>query len=287
MKRMQELLRRLRTGLPWIAAQFWVTLLVVLIAILWTRLPDSHGWQVMLTLLLPLLLLAALSALEAGTMRSVFAAEGKRLGLPAAMLSILIWVCIAALAWWFLDWCDDRTIQWASYLNSKFSAQGRQTIFTFQHIDRWLTTLIWIVRWIVLPAKVIPHAMAAAQWGWRLPWFRVWRLLFNWRWWLAAIAAALIAVDLPSHFFTGLPRGTVSHQVWAVILKLAASYLLALIVWVLSLAWCAVLLTETIQAGSQPAEGPGVPVPVGSHPLGADSIRLPLPETGEHSGGNA
>jgi hypothetical protein len=68
------------------------------------------------------------------------------------------------------------------------------------------------------------------------------RVLLSWRWWLAVLAASLAGVALPEHFFAGLPTGTVSHQVWAVIFKLAGAYVLAVGCWVLLLAWCAVLL---------------------------------------------
>ena len=147
-----------------------------------------------------------------------------------------------------------RFPMWAGYLNSHASAHARATLFTYEHIQSWLTLLVWIFRWIVVPAKVIPHAMASAQWGWRLPWRKLIRLLLNWRWWLAIVVAALVAVELPSHFFTGVPHGTVAHQVWAVILKLAGAYLLAVASWVLLLAWAAVLLSRTLRIKSHPVD---------------------------------
>jgi hypothetical protein len=96
-----------------------------------------------------------------------------------------------------------------------------------------------------------------------------------------------VAVEWPSHFFDGLPRGTVPHQVWAVMLKLAAAYLLAIVSWVLILAWCAVLLSRSPRAADKPDDDSLVLVPVGSGPLGEDSVKLPLPKGGDDSGGNA
>jgi hypothetical protein len=129
--------------------------------------------------------------------------------------------------------------------------------------------------------------MSSAQWGWRLPWRKIIRLLFNWRWWSAVIVAALLAVEWPSHFFSGEPQGTVSHQVWAVALKLAGTYLLAIVCWVLLLAWCAVLLSRNRPGKLQPNDDSLVPAPVGAGPLGEDSVKLPLPEGDDDSGGNA
>ena len=40
-----------------------------------------------------------------------------------------------------------------------------------------MTLAEWILRWIIVPGKIIPYAMASAQWGWRIPFRRIIRLL--------------------------------------------------------------------------------------------------------------
>jgi hypothetical protein len=152
-----------------------------------------------------------------------------------------MWIAVVWLCWTLLDKCDDRISQWAGYLNSQAPAYARARLFTYEHLVLWMTILEWVFRWVVVPAKIIPWAMASAQTGLRLPWRRVLRLLWNWRWWPAVTVAALLSVWLPSWFFAGDPHGTVSAQIWHVSLKLAASYLLAMSSWVLLVAWNAVL----------------------------------------------
>ena len=284
---LNDLFHRLRTSIAWIAAQFWATLLLVLAVAAWTRLPDSYAWQVGLSLFVPLVLLAAALLLQAGTMRKLLHDEKGRVHLAIGVLTLLVWAAIVWATWAALDWCDNQIPDWAGYLNSRASAHMRATLFTYDHIQSWLTLAEWVIRWIIVPAKVIPYAMASAQSGWRLPWRKIIRLLFNWRWWLAVIIAALVAVEWTSHFFNGEPQGTVSHQVWAVILRLAGTYLLAIVCWVLLLAWCAVLLCRTSPGKAQPADDSLVPAPVGAGPLGEDSVKLPLPESSDNSGGNA
>jgi len=281
-----NLLHRLRSSLGWIAAQFWATPLLVLAGIGWTRLPDKHSWQVGLSLLLPLVLLIAVLLLQAGTMRRLIHDEQRRTPFLVGAFTLLVWVLVAWVAWAVLDWCDDQIPIWAGYLNSRFGAGERATIFTYDHLESWLTFLVWICRWIALPAKLIPHAMGSANWGWRLPWRRTLRLVFNWQWWLAVIVAAIAAVELPSHFFANEPSGTVSHQVWSVALKLVGAYLLAVVSWVLLLVWAAVLLNRPKPATAHPADEAPVPVPVGSGPHSEDSVKLPLPESGNDAGGN-
>ena len=286
MSTLNDLLRRLRASLGWIAAQFWATLLIVLAGVGWTRVPEKHVWQVGLTLLMPLLMLAATLVLEAGTMRGLFHQDERRVRFAWGALTLLVWIAVVGIAWLILDWCDDQTYLWASYLNSRASAHARARVFTYEHIQLWLTILVWIFRWIVVPAKVIPHALASAQWGWRLPWRKLLHMMLNWRWWLGAVIAALLGVLLPSYFFNGEPHGTVTHQVWAVSLKLAGAYLLAVASWVLLLAWAAVLLARAVYRPKTPGDDALVAAPVGSGPLGEDSVKLPLPDSGNDARGN-
>ena len=244
MKLFNDLTHRLRVSWGWLAAQFWATLLLVLAGLAWTRLPDKHVWQVLLSLVVPLLLAAGFFVLEAGTMRRLFDQNDRRARFWIGALTLVAWALVWWAAWAVLNWCGDQTSVWAGYLNSKAPARLRAKLLTYDHIESWLTILVWIWRWIVLPGKIVPHAIASAQWGWKLPWRRLWRLLLNWRWWPVPIVAALLGVALPAHFFAGLPQGTVSHQVWAVVLKVGGSYLLILLSWVALLAWAAVLVNR-------------------------------------------
>ncbi|HVN94466.1 MAG TPA: hypothetical protein VMT38_12255 [Terracidiphilus sp.] len=283
----KDTFRRMRGALSWVAAQFWATLLLLLAGVAWTLLPDKHVWQVLLSLLVPLVLLALALLLEAGTMRKLFHSEKHRVSFPAGTLILLIWVAVVSFGWWLLDWCDDQIPTWAGYLNSRASAGGRATLFTYEHIVSWLTLLEWILRWIVIPAKIIPCAMASAQWGWRLPWRVLFRLLLNWRWWLAVVIGSLVGVVVPGHFFTGIPNGTVSHQVWAVFFKLAGAYLLAVSCWILLLAWAAALMSRNGPDEKETQDESGAPVPLHSGPIRDENVKLPLPEAGGDAGGDA
>ena len=234
MNLLKETFIRLRQSRRWIVAQILVTALLLAIGIAWTRLPEKHVWQVTLSLLLPLLLGLSAIELQAGTMRSFAADDGKRVKMIWGALTLLVWIALAALAWWFLDWCDDQIFEWAGYLNSKAPAHARAKLFTYEHIYLWITYAEWVLRWIVVPAKVIPCAISSAQWSYRLPLRRIFRLLLNWRWWSGVVVASLTGVLLPEELFDSAPHGSVSEQVWRVVLKLAVAYLLAVGSWVLA-----------------------------------------------------
>jgi len=273
----KDLFRRLRLGWRWVAAQFVVTGLLLLVGIAWTRLPDKHAWQVALSLLVPILLAISALELQGGTVRCFSGDDEKRVKLVWGALSLLIWIALGAAVWAALDWCDDQIPQWAGYLNSQASAHARAKLFTYEHIYLWITYVEWVFRWVIVPAKIIPYAVASAQWGWRLPWRKVIRLLWNWRWWLGVLAAALLAVELPSRFFASEPGGSVHAQIWHVALKLIATYVLAVGSWVLLLGWVAVLFGR-----QQPPEEVLVAVPAlaGLPDEGKQaSVKLDLPES--------
>jgi hypothetical protein len=284
----KDLLQRLRSSLGWVAAQYVLTLVLLLLTLAWTRLPDKHVWQVAFSLLVPVLLAISAFELEAGTMRALSNDDGRRVKLVFGAVALVAWAVLLWACWEALDWCDDQIPQWAGYLNSRGSAGGRSVVFTYNHFLKWMTLAEWILRWIIVPGKIIPYSIASAQWGWRIPFRRIIRLLLNWRWWLAVVPAAMLSVLLPGHFFASLPQGTVSHQIWSVALKLVASYALIVGCWIVLLTWAAVLLEPGIDEAEQDGGDDSlVPVPVGSEPLNEDSVRLPLPESGDNSSGNA
>jgi hypothetical protein len=269
-----DLLVRLSRARWWVVAQFGGTLVLIAAGLAWTRLPEKYFVQVALVLLIPLLLAISALELQASTVRSLADDDGKRVKLVWGAMTLLLWIAVGAAFWVFLDWCDDQIPLWAGYLNSRASAHARAIVFTYAHIVRWLTVAEWVLRWVVLPAKLIPYGAASAQWGWRLPVRRILRMLFNWRWWLGVVLAAIAGVAIPANFFASKPHGTVSEQVWAVVLKLALAYLLAVGSWVVLLGWVATLFGR-----QQPlAEEALVAVPVhASSPKGKQGATAEIP----------
>jgi hypothetical protein len=264
----------------WVAAQFALTLLLLLLGLAWNGLPADHLWQVALGLLVFVLLAISALELQAGTVRAFATDDGRRVKLVWGAAALLVWVALGAATWALLDWIDDQIPLWASLLAAKTGAHGPATVFTYERLQRAMTAIEWILRWVVAPAKLIPYGAASAQWGWRLPWRMIVRFLWNWRWWLGVLAAALTGVWLPSQFFTAAPMETASAQLWTVGLKLAGAYLLAVSSWVLVLAWWAALFSPQHQ--EPPAEEAFSAVPVLSGPAGRErGATAEIPPSGD------
>ena len=286
MKNIRSAILRLVHAWPWIIAQFAGVLVFILIGLAWTRVPDKSAWDVFLTLVLPIILFVALLLIETGTMRRLMDDETGRTRLVWATAFLAFWVALGVVAWLLLDWCNDRIPDWSSYLNSRFSSPNRVTVFTYDHLQRWLTLVEWVFRWIIVPGKLILCAVATSQWGWRVPFRRILSVMLSWRWWLAVIICSLVAVAWPSTFFAGIPHGSVSHQVWAVTLKLAVAYILIVAAWLTLLAWAAALFS-CANPSSDSGEFAPVPALVSPPDDKRGVVRLPLPEGGSNGVGDA
>ena len=236
-----DLVRRLRRSRAWVGAQFWAIVCFIFAGIAWAAAPPQPAWLAGLFSLAPLVLAAAMLTLQAITMRSLMGEDGMRSELLCGVLALCAWSgAIAAVCVLFI-WCERAVPLWAAWLSAH--APLHTTLLTPLRAERWLTDAVWALRWIVAPAVAVPCAVAAAQWGWRLPWRRVRRFLFDWRWWPAVILAALAGVALPGCLFAAEPHGPILHQLAALFLNLAAAYILAVGSWVLLLGWAAVLFS--------------------------------------------
>ena len=216
-------------------------LLFILLGLAWTRLPDKHVWQVLLSLLVATAAghrgaLAASrnhaqlagddgKARQAGLGRGDAAGLDRRgLGrLGAAGLVRRPDSAVGGLS----ELAGSGTLAGeALHLRAHSSAGSPCSSGSFA--GSWCRPRLF-------------RTPASAQWGWRLPLRQGDPALVE----LALVAGrgrcARWCVWLPGRFFAADPHGTVSAQIWHVSLKLAATYLLAVGSWVLLLAWEAVL----------------------------------------------
>jgi hypothetical protein len=285
-------LRRVRHAWLWIVLQFAGVALLIVLGLLWTRIPEKHVWQVLLTLLVPLLLAAGFVWLQAGTFRGFLHSERPggtpRIAIGWGAATLGIWIAIGWALWALLDKFDDNILDLATYLNSKAGGHARAHWASYEYLSRDLHWAAWTLRWVIVPGLLMPLA-ASTAWGLRrLPWRRVLRLFIDWRWWPGVLGCALVGEAWPQTWFGDEPHGTVREQVARVIWKVVFAYLLAMLCWVKLLGWTATLLDDP-PPGSRDDGGEMVPEPAIVSPPGqtSESVRLPLPDAGEGLGGNS
>lgn len=276
-----DLWKRLVQARLWIVAQIAGMLILIGLGLAWTRIAEKNAGQVIFTILLPLLITAAFLWLQAGTIRSLLRRvdhDQSRTSILAGAALLLALIVIGFLLWTLIDRFDDHISLWAGYLNSRFNANSRSHFATYEHFSMWLERISWLLRWVIVPGLLLPFACASAsrlrRFVWRVP-FRIW---MEWRWWPILLLLALIGQAWTGTFFDALPYGTVHAQVWRVILKVAANYILAVFCWLLALAWTAVLFSRRSGGvdGLESVAEPALLSPKGSR---SDSVRLPLPDS--------
>ncbi len=280
--------RRLLRARSWAALQFVGIAVLIAIGLVWTRIPEKNGFEVSLTLLMPVLIAAGFLVLQAVYLRSLLrvgadAAEPVQAEASFALgaLTLLLWIVAAWILNIFIDSYGTRTSDWASYLNSRFNSDMRARILTYEHLSAWLDHVTWLLRQVVVPGLLLPLGCTALFGLRRAPWRRVVRVWINWRWWPMLLVLALIGEVLPGYFFRAGPAGSVQAQIWRVTLKLIAAYSVSVVCWILALAWSATLV---IGVDSAPSASAPEPAPL---PKPADAPPLSLNDAGDHLRGNA
>jgi hypothetical protein len=242
----------------------------------WTRVPEKNVLEVLLTFLLPLCIVCGFAALQTGTIRvfhrSSSCEESSHIRFHWGAATLLLWIAIAALIWPHLDVFETHDNSWASYLHSRFDAQSRSHLMTYEHLVGGIDALGWFLRWVVLPGLLFPLSNSAAHGLRGNALRRAVRTWIDWKWWLVVLVLALLGQALPQTFFTENPTGTVRAQVTGVLLKLIAAYLLAVLAWLLALLWSVQLFhgpdpsadAEEPQA-APPLLDPGAPQGIGGN----------------------
>lgn len=248
---------RTRRAWGWIVGEYVGIAALIALGLLWTRIPEKYGWEVALTFVLPVLVIAAFLWLQAGLVRGFLkpgwvpeaASKNEEDAAPHwvpiawGATTLLLWFVIGWVLWNLLDRFDQHIPGWAAYLNSKFDPHQRAHWASYPHLSRDLSWAEWALRWVVVPGLLIPVGCCSAAWGvLRMPLRRALRVWASWKWWPVVIAWALIGEAWPQTWFESQPYGAVKAQVWRVILKLAAAYLLGVTGWVKVLAWGAMLV---------------------------------------------
>ncbi|MFZ0396267.1 MAG: hypothetical protein WCF17_00140 [Terracidiphilus sp.] len=315
---------RLKRAWGWVVAQFIGMALLIALGLVWTRIPEKHGWQVALTFVLPAATIAGFLVLQAGTQRAWLRREPvettvevtdpdedeerepRRVWLIWGALTLVLWIAVGWFAWALLDRANAQTYQWAGYLNSRFGPHARATWGSFDHLNRDLEWALWALRWVVVPGLLIPLAVCSAAWGLvrRMPWRRGLHVWGKWNWWPVVVAWALIGEAWPQTWFNEEPHGTVHAQVWRVLLKVAGAYLLAVTGWNKVLAWSAMLVDPRPRtmldepylrlgltgAATLPKIEPPVAEESGAEPEPPPqdgAVGRPLPKGTDDAGGNA
>lgn len=212
---LRESLALLTVGL-WLR-QITLALAVFLLAILWMRLPDASAFEVALSALLALAVLALAGAGESAILLRLTAQRPapRRLlrGTLALLLGCALWLALYLL----LDRSQSGDYLRAGYWNSRFPAAWRN-FFSYAHLvlwQEWLRTILDCLWTGIVAAGVL--ALTAARNPLRAFGFIMRRIVF----WAALFFAAFAAIVLTTVLLSWTPGHGLRAEILSLILRLA------------------------------------------------------------------
>lgn len=243
--------------------QFFGNAVIAVVFMLWLQIPDAYWWELFFQAVIILILLIATLLLHGGTLNYYSdIAEGKDAGLKAAFKNGLkhlpafaISVVILYLLFLFVRKLDYQ-YELPGYLRSEMPAWLRRHI-SEANMDNLYEFFAFVVRWIVVPALVLPLCLLCARIGFRgfislRPW---WKIIRSLAFWIVLALAALIGVYCAGKILDWrLNPNTATlreEKVWLAF-RLPIVYLLGLFSWL----WvCCMVVRASTQpdppAGSQ------------------------------------
>lgn len=201
----------------------------------WLGIGDAAAWQLFATVVLGLLILIAGLWLHAGSfvwfreqqpsaLAPVFRSALSRLPAFAAV------GVLALLAYWLLFWLDARAYPPAASLASWLTFHLRRPAPPVRMYEAF-HAILWTVRWLVLPAFLLPLASAASVHSWmgfRGVGWPAWPRFY----WLKCIGLTLAAFYLPAKLIHWVPAFPgIGMQTASLTVRFLAAYLLFLAGW--------------------------------------------------------
>jgi len=219
-----------RTTRVFCLLQLVANALLLWLAYEWLAMPESTTLRLVWSGAAALAIVAAASCLHGATFTS-FRGTGKvRVGeafrttlrhlLPLLLMVLAATAIYVFLAWW-AGYSITPSAKLASWLTLKFRKPVRPAT-----VLRYFSAVLWMVRWVLLPADLLPLFSGVAARGWRgfneFGWRRYSRLYR-----LEVPLLTLCALWLPFRLVDWVPRvNGFTMEVVSFALRIAAAYLL-------------------------------------------------------------
>jgi len=234
-------------GAVWRTKKLWILQLLVnpalfVAAALWLNIPESHLWQLVLTLIMLVVIVAGWAWLQAGTLRYFADLEeyehllGSAFsGALQAIIPFLLWAGVLAALMFGVGDLGAATPRTATYIRSMMPVGMRNHISESQ-LDWTFAVLTWVAFWIVIPAIMLPLGREIAGHAWQgidYEGRHQWSLTIRNGWyWLWIVVLALPGVFLPQRLIAWLPHATsVTGETVSLVVRFAVAWLLAATAW--------------------------------------------------------
>ncbi len=243
------LLTPVRSWRLWLL-QFLGNVVIFLAFLWWLRTPDAHWWQLLFQFVLVVLIAVAACVLHGGTLNYFQSTHQNSVAQLAPafrsafrhVMAFLLWALVFFYLWDLIGRLHNYDTRFPGYLRSGFPAWLRNIVGE-PALDNIYGTFVSFLRWVVLPALLLPFALFAADRGFRgLIAFRDWRgKLRSLGYWLTLVVAAILGgycVTKIAYWTLDPKTATLAAEKTSLAFRLLFAYLLALFSWLLT---CSVL----------------------------------------------
>lgn len=224
-----------------IVAWQWIgSLILFLLALAWLRIPDSHEWQFISSMISSLVLVFAFLWLQVTTIMRLRPASQS----PRRALQILFLVVFAAL--WMIvmrpiSVVSDHAGLYAGLINSQLSPHMR-VLFTYDRLVQLQLFVCSLAKWI-LTGILLPFAMEVVVSGVKtLSFRRASQVCLRWQYWLTVFVLGIAGTAITQALVVWTPgKGLVGETV-SVVARLGVAYTLNILIWCFVLALVAIFL---------------------------------------------
>lgn len=220
-----------------LALQWGDNLFLVLLAALWLQIPDSHAWQLALSMIAAAVLVIGFCWIQIATfarLRPVSQTANFWLRILGFALGGILW---SLLVQWTSSGTDSIP-DYAQLWNSKLSP-GMRITFSPVRIGTCLNilfdVLIWTITGLLLPIAITVSTEGLRRPSWRDARRPYSRILY----WIAVFGFCLLTTQLTSAVISWKPGKTVSGEVVSVVIRLAIAWTTDILLWCLLLAFTA------------------------------------------------
>jgi len=223
-----------------VAKQLGLAVLVFLMSVMWLRIPDANFFEVFLSFVAGVVILAIAAGGEAAILLRMAGVAITR-GKIARAAGVLI-VCVAAamLAYWAVGHIYGSVSMLPSYLNSKLPRSLRY-VLTYQRLDTmqdWFCAVLqWLVVGVVLACGFA--VMAAVR-----PGLALLRVLGAIAYWSALLLAVVLGVVGTSSLLQWTPGHGLSLELFSLVMRLGVAVVMDAVLVCLVLAVLASILRD-------------------------------------------
>lgn len=211
---------------------------------LWLLIPVATGFHLLVNFIVAVGLLGVVITLHAGTLN--YYSDCQFGGTPffspfrralRHLLPVAVCLAVFCVLWLLVEKLKSFQITFPTYLRSTFPVSLRRHV-TLSALDSLFTAAIFFVRWIFLPAFVLPLTFQAADRGFRgfgKVGFSAWsRTVLNLSYWIVLLVSALVGVLGSGKLMALTPdfkTSTFHGELASLIVRLPVAYVLGLFPW--------------------------------------------------------